>query len=351
MADYLLNMIWTVSAGLLSLIALLGIFVSLSGQQKIEKRRELYWELLLPESRTFDRSGLSDEQIIANAQYLQNRYRFYSHLEAGDASKEKGLLSKAVDAGVFLMQVVVVFWGIGISIVAFSVYNKASLAGQPLCKLLFEFFGGVGTVFFALLILAAAAMDKIRFVTDKLRTPWENEKLPAIKELLNVNNEGGSIDTFNYLLNTLFVQLRLHKWEGKEFLVLQIVYPLPFYGFSVTPEIEVKWSDDGGKMFHAEPAAVKYDEKLSPSETAAPLIFKFELGAGTKDEIASLKVGADFQSNKQKKTATGKEEISIAELQTWKNVSVRILPWMTDEESENWHNHRGIPVIGEKIER
>ena len=348
MLDYLLNMVWTVSAGLLSLVALLGIFVSISSQQKIQKRRELYWELFQPEHRTIDRAGLSSDQIVANANYLQNRYKLYAYLEANEAI---GILPIAINAAVLLMRVVVVFWAIGISVAVFSVYNRELLAGLSLCNLSPDIV--VTGVFFGLLVIATVAMDKIRVVTEKLRTPWKIEELPTIQMLLDARNVAGPVDVLEYLMNTLFVSLRVNRYKAKDWIQLRIVYPLPFYGFSVSPEIEIRYHDGTKKSYTCgRQTAVEYDANRSPSESSAPLIFNFELKDGLKDEIETIKAIIELQAGERRKVAITQGDRNISELNEWRREIINIMSWLAEAELQKWDEDRkNIIVSRSKIDK
>lgn len=345
MLDYLLNMLWTVSAGLLSLVALLGIFVSISSQQKIQKRRELYWELFQPEQRIIDRAGLSSEQIVANANYLQNRYKLYAYLESNEAA---GILPIAIDGAVLLMRIVAIFWAGGISLAVFSVYNKALLNGLSLYDLSPDIFAT--GVFFSLLVIATIAMDKIRVVTEKLRTPWKTEELPTTHMLLDARNVAGPIDVLEYLINTLFVSLRVNRFDGKDWIQLRMVYPLPFYGFSINPEIEVHYKDGTKKSYSCgKQATVEYDAKLSPYESSAPLLFNFELNKGLKDEIESLKAIIEVQAGEKKKVAITQGTRNISELNEWCREIINVMTWLTEAELEKWDEDRRKIIVSRSI--
>lgn len=345
MIDYILNMVWTVSAGLLSLVALLGIFVSISSQQKIQKRRELFWELFQPDQRSFERGGLSKEQIVDNARYLQKKYRLYSHLEINES---KGILPIALDAAVFLILTVIVFWGIGAILALLSWYSKAVSSNASNCDIVQGFLEAIilGSLFF----LGTVALQKTRVVMELLRFPWKNEELPSIKKLLNVCNTAEAVDVLDYLINTLLVSLRLIREDNKDWIQLKFSYPLPFYGFSVMPELRVHYRDQSEKTYrNGNPFAVKYDDSRSSSGSAKPIIFIFELADGAKERISTINVSVKIRAGERDKDVNVEGEIDISTLNDWSRPNVFVLSRMTKTEMKVFDDHN--IVVCEKIEK
>jgi len=345
MSDLLLNMIWTVSAGLLSLVAVFGIFVSISSQQKIQKRREIFWELFQPKARIPDRSVLTKDEIKANANQLQDKYKLYNFLEETEA---QGMILKTIEASVFLIWVIIIFWMVGIGVAIISAINQAVSAKSSLCELSTKIYGIL--IFIGLFVLATIAIDKTRKIIESLKKPLGFEDLPTIKSLLDVCNTTGCIDVLNYLIQTMFVKMRIQRSDTKEFIQVQIVYPLPFFGFYIKPEIEVCFlGDDEQLIEHDKSISVAYDGERCSSERARPLMFAFELGNGAKDKIKSVRVSVEIQAGKRRTIAKADRSRTIDELNEWQYETLHVLSWMTEEEMEKFDWGEGIVATASHI--
>jgi len=128
---------------------------------------------------------------------------------------------------------------------------------------------------------------------------------------------------------------------------------LPFYSFSVTPEIQVRYHDGSMKLYKSKTqTAAEYNEKRSPSETAIPMVFNFELSDGLKDEIETIKANVEFQAGEKRKVAITHGERKFVDLNEWRREIVNIMSCMTEEELKNWDEDRKQIILGQgKIEK
>lgn len=216
--EQLLGLIWGVSAGLLSLVAVLGFYVAISSQQKIEKCRAVLWELFSSSktsSRTIDHFRKKRKSIIKSADFLRDRYSLYKYLEEHETSQS---LSFAIWGGMYLLVLVGVLWGLGFYLIAyqFSLMGKISM----------------GLVYIGLI----SGIGFTGWEIYKLRSWRDIDQLPAANSLLDVNNNDEEFNVLNLLMATIYLSnLKIDVNTIK----LDVVTPLQFYNYQLKCTLKV----------------------------------------------------------------------------------------------------------------
>jgi hypothetical protein len=165
--ENLLAMIWQVSVGLLALLGMLGIFLSLSAQRKLDKARDVYWELVAPPETTFLQSALGRKGLRDYVDFLRSRYNLYK-LITSDANKGSCLLTMMLSLSKKLILIVILVWGIGLLVLCTQITSYA------------ECF--IATVVYA---ICGYALVWLVDILEKLERVADAEGLHPVKDLLD----------------------------------------------------------------------------------------------------------------------------------------------------------------------
>lgn len=220
-----LGMIWQVSVGMLTLLGMMGIFITLSSQKKLDKCREIYWELVAPPESTFTTSALGRPGLRDYVDFLRSRYNLYS-LVTNEANENRGLISIMLSFSNILIGGVIALWGIGVIILCFR--------SKELIEVIV-----ISIVFFA----CSYILFHFSKILSKLERVADAEGLFEVKDLLDVSRLDTKVNTDKFMRDTLAVHIDLEANPPEVKICLE--FSLPFYGF--TFRTLIKGYDDSGR--------------------------------------------------------------------------------------------------------
>lgn len=271
----LLGLVWGVSAGLLSLVAVLGFYITIISQQKIEKCREILWELFSCSktfSGTIDHFRKNRDSIIKNADFLRDRYFFYKYLLEHDAAN---YLYLAIWGCLLLLMLVGSLWGLGFYLIAYQ-SNFMEIISMV-------------SVYFGLIFV----LGFIGWEIYKLRSWKDIDELPTVESLLDVDNDYREFDALRLLTATIY--LSNLKVDGN-MIKLDVVTPVQFYNYRLKCELKIIKKDCTKLKYNEhEEVKIRINEKYAIDQEMQTK-FQFQIDNNICNSIDKIKVG-DYYRN------------------------------------------------------
>lgn len=223
----LLGMIWQVSVGLLALLGMLGIFVFLSAQRKLDKARDVYWELVAPPENTFQQAALGRKGLRDYVDFLRSRYNLYE-LVTSDANKGSALLTMMLSLSNKLILIVTLIWGIGLIVLCTQIESYAE-----------------GYIAIFVYIICGCALVWLCDILEKIERVADSEGIYPIKDLLDVSKTETKVNTEKFMIETLAAHINLEVVP--KLIKVGMEFGLPFHGFTFDTIITV-YDKNGRKI-------------------------------------------------------------------------------------------------------
>lgn len=268
----ILTILFGLSSGILALVGLVSIFISINNQHKIQKARELIWEIMMLPSE--------GNNSIHIGKKLFNKLWMYK-----DLTSDKQDFTKVIIRMTRITIILVsLLW---FSLLIFLNINRNSI----------DFIFILVSIIISIMILIGFS-----FILGKINKIKEIGDLPDINDILNGDHKRNGINTLS--LAGLGLAIKFNNKNGK--VDISIGLPAPFYNISIKPtvmayydfksKLELFKDSNNYELIYSDNSFISIDKKNSQWHGGSFYHWYSGIELNIKDNIKKIDIQLELHS-------------------------------------------------------